>query len=161
MESFSLRQLSRAEIVSHRSVHPRQVLTPLQPPPTNINTYPALPSTRNSTFTEKYSISTHLFPAAYPRCPADVWTAPPEVELKDQKNEQIRQTVEFLSSLKEAQEQGRDTRPPMRKVFWTVANRYVHNSSSTSPGLTLVFLHGIGAHKEVPPLRSPSHMIPM
>ena len=75
---------------------------------------------------------------------------------KEETKARVQRTVELLSSLKEAQEQGRDTRPPMRKVFWTVANRFVHKSRPRNPGLTLVLLHGIGAHKEVldPPFLS-------
>ena len=147
-ELLSLRQPSRAETVSHTSVHPRR-LTPLEPPPTYCNDYPKIPSTRDPSFTQDYTVSTHLFPAAFPRCPADVWTQPPKVETKEETKARVQRTVELLSSLKEAQEQDRDTRPPMRKVFWTVANRYVHKSRPRNPGLTLVLLHGIGAHKEV------------
>ncbi|KAI0711314.1 hypothetical protein C8Q76DRAFT_797631 [Earliella scabrosa] len=70
------------------------------------------------------------------------------METKEETKARVQRTVELLSSLKEAQEQDRDTRPPMRKVFWTVANRYVHKLRPRNPGLTLVLLHGIGAHKE-------------
>ncbi|OBZ69359.1 Peroxisomal membrane protein LPX1 [Grifola frondosa] len=39
-------------------------------------------------------------------------------------------------------------RPNRREVLWTIANRYVNTDQQKTTGLTLVFLHGIGAHKE-------------
>lgn len=137
-----------SETMDWVSVNPR-CLTPLEAPPVKLSEYPELPSSRLSAFYPGYSVSTHVFPAAFPRCPSDVWIPPPVNESRVEKKERITSTVAFLSSIKEAQEQGRDQRQPSREMLWTVANRYAKTTRTESAGLTLIFLHGIGAHKEV------------
>jgi hypothetical protein len=134
-----------------KTVHPRQALEPLKSPPVQLDNYPALPSpARDPAFTSGYTVSTHVFPAAFPRCPSSQWVPPPEQESKDEKRKRIAKTVATYAALKERQERNQDTRLPHREVLWTVANRYVRNARSvTTPGLTLVFLHCIGSHKEV------------
>jgi hypothetical protein len=101
-------------------------------------------------FTPEHTVSTHVFPAAFPRCLSGQWVPPPEKESRDEKKKRIAQTVAAYVTLKETQERDEDLRPSRREVLWTVANRYVRNArSKTTPGLTLVFLHSIGTHKEV------------
>lgn len=154
----SLRQPSAAETLPHRSVHPRR-LAPLEPPPVRLRDYPIIPSSRSPTFLQDWVVSTHVFPAAYPRCPSDLWIAPPHVETKEQQKERIQKTVARLSERKESQEKGEDTRPSRREVLWTVANRYTPKlPQQRSNGLTVVMLHGIGCHKEVSYLFHPSRL---
>ncbi|PCH35875.1 alpha/beta-hydrolase [Wolfiporia cocos MD-104 SS10] len=144
-----------ANIIPFKTTNPRAVSTllALEPPPVELSDYPILTtSSSQPKYWADYSVSTHLFPAAFPRCPSDAWVRRPRPEPQedlDAKKRRIAREVEYLSSIKEAQEQGRDTRPPGREVLWMVANRYVRGLHPTrGTGLTLVFLHGIGAFKE-------------
>ncbi|KAI8985021.1 Alpha/beta hydrolase family-domain-containing protein [Trametes punicea] len=144
----SLRQPSFVEIIPHRSVGPRR-LAPLEPPPVTPQQYPAFTTPiRDFVPGNDWSVSTHVFPAAYPRCPSDTLVAPPPHETREKQKERIAHTVSRFSALKEAQEEGKDARPSRREVLWTVANRYISKHQAQSPGLTLILLHGIGCHKE-------------
>lgn len=131
-------------------------LLPLEPAPVLLSDYPIIPCRSPlSLEINGYEISSHVFPAAYPRCPSSPLTPSFPPEFPNNTKEWAEVTVKELAWKKEAQEQGRDTRPPNRQVLWTVANRVVKvgeqqmNGSSARPKLTLIFLHGIGAHKEV------------
>lgn len=144
----SLARPSTAAVVPHRSVHPRR-LAALEPPPVTLGNYPLLPHSRNGYFFADFHVQTHVFPAAFPRCPSGIWSPPPLRESPEERKRRIHEVVALSSALKEAQEQSRDSRVPLRQVYWTVANRYFRRSCPTTSGLTLVFLHGIGGHKEV------------
>ncbi|OSD08149.1 alpha beta-hydrolase [Trametes coccinea BRFM310] len=144
----SLRQPSAVEIIPHRPIQPRR-LDPLEAPPVSLQNYPALDvPVRGFAPAEGWGVSTHLFPAAFPRCPSDVWVAPPSHETREEQKTRIVATVTRLSALKEAQEAGRDSRPSRGEVLWMVANRYTPKHAPRHFGLTLVLLHGIGCHKE-------------
>ena len=146
--SFSLPRPSPQDFIPYASVNPRR-LARLEPPPVLIRDYPALPCTRPPPFVPSYEVTTHVLPAAFPRAPSEPWTPPPPHETSAQKKERIRRSVDTFSALKVRQEQGRDPRPSRREVLWSVANRYVCTARRATPGLTLVMMHGIGAHKEV------------
>ncbi|KAI9063517.1 alpha beta-hydrolase [Trametes sanguinea] len=144
----SLRQPCIVEITRHRSVHTRR-LASLEAPPVILRDYPTLDApARESALAESWGVTTHVFPAAFPRCPSDVWVAPPAHETREEQKTRIAATVARLSTLKEAQEADTDSRPSRREVLWMVANRYAPKEPSRPSGLTLVLLHGIGCHKE-------------
>lgn len=140
-----------SEIIPSKPVLVRPVLS-LESPPVAFEDYPPLPrEPRAGVFVPGYSISTHVFPAAWPRCPSSPF-APPLADMATPMNkEAIAKLVQCLSEKKEAQERGQDSRPLNKNVLWTVANRIVKDTPSKGSrrGLTLIFLHGIGAHKEV------------
>ena len=134
-----------------KTVNPRR-LAPLEPPPVTLADYPALPCPpRDPSFCPGYRVTTHVFPAAFPRCPSDPWVPPRPGQFASK--ESATAEVRHLSSLKIAQEEDRDPRPPRREVLWTVANRYVRTLPTRTPGLTIVMLHYYGGHKEVRGLR--------
>ena len=141
-----------SKIIPWRPVYPSK-LAPLEPPSANTNAYPFLPSpARSGSFCPGYNISTHIFPAAFPRCPSDLLVRPSVSNAAPETKEHVAELVRRLAALKESQEQGNDTRKSRREMLWTVANRIVRactpSGPSGPPGLTLIFLHGIGAHKE-------------
>lgn len=139
-------------------------LTPLQQSPVLLDDYPSLPcseSSRCGLFASGYEISTHVFPAAYPRCPSSPWSPPSYPATPAKSKQWAQETAEFIAARKENQELGHDTRPLNNSVVWSIANRISRTSrrdakiTGTRPGLTFILLHGIGAHKEVWP---PSQM---
>ncbi|PCH38982.1 hypothetical protein WOLCODRAFT_21287 [Wolfiporia cocos MD-104 SS10] len=156
---YSIALISRAleqptTIIPFKTINPRAINTvlALELPPVEPSDYPILTTSSSQPRSlADYCVSTHLFPAAFPRCPSDAWVRRPRPEPQedaDAKKRRIAREVECLSLVKEAQEQGRDTRPPRREVLWMVANRYVRElRPARGTGLTLVFLHGIGAFK--------------
>ncbi|KAF9460392.1 Alpha/Beta hydrolase protein [Collybia nuda] len=138
-----------AHIAPSKFMQTRPVL-PLESPPVILEDYPSLPrEPRSGTFVPGYSISTHVFPAAWPRCPSSHFAPPMEMTASLSK-EAAAEMILHLSATKETQERGKDPRPANRNILWTVANRVVRNTSSQGlgNGLTLIFLHGIGTHKE-------------
>ncbi|KAH9852495.1 alpha beta-hydrolase [Lenzites betulinus] len=147
----SLRQLAPVEITPHRTVNPRP-LAPLAAPPVRPHDYPAVAHPRGAPFRTGWAVSTHVLPAAFPRAPTAVWSEsaapPPEVETTEQAKARITATVARIDALKRAQERNEDTRPVRNEVLWSVANRYVPTTPPAQGGLTMVFLHGIGCHKE-------------
>lgn len=149
MRSVDTRILSvPSKVLPCKSVAFRSLL-PLEPCPVTINSYPSLPSgLRTGQFVPGYTISTHIFPAAYPRCPSSEWSPPSAENYVPESKEHVQSIVHSLAQKKETQEEGKDARNPNRNVLWTVGNRIVNTSPRTSEGLTLIFLHGIGAHKE-------------
>lgn len=148
-QAVSLSPPSR--VIPSKSVPIRPVLS-LESPPVVLEDYPLLPcEPRAGVFVPGYSISTHVFPAAWPRCPSSHFTPPPAEMTAPMTKVAIAKLVQCLSEKKENQERGQDSRPLNKNVLWTVANRVVKNTPSQGlrRGLTLIFLHGIGAHKEV------------
>ena len=145
---------SSEDLIPSQTIHPRHTLAPLEPPPVQIEDYPSIGVKRQSEFEPGYTVSTHVFPAAYPRCKSEKWVPPPAYESKQEKKDRIQERVRRFAALKEAQERGEDTRPDRGEVHWMVAKRYVRDACSTKPGLTLVLSHCIGAHKEVRPVVS-------
>ena len=94
-----------AAIIPHNSVHPRR-LAPLEPAPVALSDYPLLPSSRSGCFFGDFDVSTHLFPAAFPRCPSNIWSPPPLNESSDEKKRRIQEVIAVSTALKEAQERG-------------------------------------------------------
>ena len=134
-------------------------LLPLRPPPEPLE-YPALPCPpRDPRFTDTYTVTTHLIPAAFPRAsPLVPVPALPdhENESKDERNLRIQQyTSELLALQAQHKPDHSGTQPT---VLWTVLNRYVRKNKGG--GLTLLVLHSNGLHREVSPnwgAPTPSH----
>jgi hypothetical protein len=125
---------------------------PLEEPPISLEEYPRLDTHPRGNFSiPGYSVSTHVFPAAWPRCPSTAFIPPSarNAIVCPRDKDAIATLVKDLALVKEAQEAGRDERTLNRNVLWTVANRiYSTSPKRDSKGLTLVLLHGIGSHKE-------------
>lgn len=150
-------------MILYATISPRTSLKPLIPPPVELDDYPTMTlpiPNSTSPFIPGYQVSTHVFPAAYPRCPSNVWVPPPVEETTNERRARIACTVAELGAMKEAQEQGRDDRAPRGEVLWMVAKRYVKTPRPQAAGLTLVLLHGVGALKEVCSLFRKSDFVP-
>jgi hypothetical protein len=146
--------------MSHRSIpRPQQLaranepvqpspLLPLRPPPEPLE-YPALPCPpRDPRFTDTYTVTTHLIPAAFPRAsPFVPVPALPDHESKDERNSRVQRYLSELLSLQAQHEPDRSGTQPT--VLWTALNRYVRTDNGD--GLTLLVLHPNGLHKEVSP----------
>jgi pimeloyl-ACP methyl ester carboxylesterase len=140
-----------AQTIPWKSIQPRPLLA-LEYPPVSLEEYPTLSVDPRPDFSlPGYAISTHLLPAAWPRCPSTKFKAPSAGSSFNQRVDEQTASglVTRFADVKETQEQGRDPRPSNKEVLWTVANR-VYNTSSVkgSQGLTLVMIHGVGNHKE-------------
>jgi hypothetical protein len=126
-------------------------LLPLRPPPEPLE-YPTLPyPPRDPHFTDTYTVTTHVIPAAFPRTsPFVPVTALPgyESESKEERNSRIQQYTNELLALQGQHEPDLSGTQPT--VLWTVLNRYVCKNKG-SGGLTLLVLHSNGLHKEVSP----------
>jgi len=120
-------------------------LLPLQEPPQPLE-YPALPCPpRDPRFTDTYTVSTHLIPAAFPRVSPFVPLPPvPEHESKDERSARVEQCANELLALQAQYTPDKSELQPM--VLWTVLNRYVRADCGT--GLTLLLLHANSLHKE-------------
>lgn len=132
-------------------VHPRSLL-PIYPPPQQPS-LPPLPSPpREPAFDAPYSLSTHLFPAAFLRTTRDVPVPapPPPSAGKEERKAILLKTGQELRSMRRSSvTQGHP------KVLWNCANRYVRVGLDPSKrGITLLFAHANGFPKEVIALRS-------
>lgn len=150
-----------SKVIPSVTVHPRR-LGVLEPPPVQLSDYPPLPhlSRRDPFFDCHYTVSTHILSAAYPRAASALWDPPPAIESDDERNKRIKITIAQMSKRKEAQERGEAVGEPRGEVLFSVVNRYTRIKEQTNrPGsaLTLVLLHGIGAHKEVSSRRNVIH----
>jgi hypothetical protein len=135
-------------------------LLALSPPPWTEH-LPALPSPpRTPAFSkgllDAYSLSTHIFPAAYPRTtpPVPVPSVPsPDLPFKERKaglNKAVAETLALRADYEaDKLPQDGDARP-----LWICVNRYTRRKSKTTgKGITLVLSHSNGFMKEVrPPL---------
>ena len=131
-----------------------QRLASLQPPPCRLADYPRVSSRRRHPQFDaqgRFSVSTHIFPAAYPRNKSSgtwQWNPPPP-ETKD-KRKYVAREVSLMASRKEAMESRQFIPGNRDEVLYMVANRYVpRHRKHQSDGVTLVLVHGAGVHKEV------------
>jgi hypothetical protein len=149
-----------ASEMSHQSIprprlHPRtneqaqsqpSPLLPLQSPPEPLE-FPALPCPpRDPQFTDTYTVTTHLIPAAFPR--ASPFIPVPALPVHESRAERSSRVQRYTSELLSLQARnGPDHSGKQPTVLWTVLNRYVRAGSGG--GLTLLVLHSNGLHKEV------------
>ena len=110
--------------------------------------YPALPCPpRDHRFTDTYTVSTHLIPAAFPRVSPFVPLLPvPEHESKDERRARIERYTDAFLALQTQHAPDKSESQPT--VLWTALNRYVC-ADTRGTGLTLLLLHANGLHKEV------------
>ncbi|VDC01692.1 unnamed protein product [Peniophora sp. CBMAI 1063] len=108
-------------------------------------------------FVKGYVRTTHIFPAAWPRHAPHVPTPPSYVDTPDgedrrAKKARVEKVGRELLDLGAQYEHGKlDALPGSDKVLWICANRYVREAgmARSSPGTTLLCLHGNGMHKEL------------
>ncbi|KII91721.1 hypothetical protein PLICRDRAFT_51853 [Plicaturopsis crispa FD-325 SS-3] len=127
--------------------HTRTLRTPS--PPSLPLPSPSLPSPpREPAFSSKFTLSTHIFSAAYPRTapPDQLPTPPPNTGIPKKHKQLLNQTAAELLSLK--QRQHNDDRGNTR-VLWNCVNRYVRRDLVRSRGITLLFTQGTGFPKEI------------
>jgi len=60
----------------------------------------------------------------------------------------VQRAADEIIAIKTRQERGEDMGPGSTRVLWSCLNRYVCTDPSPH-GITLLFAHAIGAHKEV------------
>ncbi|KAH8986942.1 alpha beta-hydrolase [Lactarius hatsudake] len=123
------------------------LLIPLQEPPQPLE-YPALPCPpRDRRFTNSYTVTTHIIPAAFPRVSQFVPLPPvPERETKDERSARVERYASEFFALQT--QHAPDKSEPQPTVLWSVLNRYVRADTSSGTGLTLLLLHANGLHKE-------------
>lgn len=134
------------------SVNPRP-FPPALPPPEHM-TLPSLPSgPRRPTFSNLWTLSTHIVPAAYPRVSPNVPQLERLPESLADKNERRRLNSERATELLAGNiKHSADPAEGNKTVLWNCINRYVPVSKSlcrSGIGLTLFFAHANGFHKEV------------
>ncbi|RDB23617.1 Peroxisomal membrane protein LPX1 [Hypsizygus marmoreus] len=127
---------------------PTRTLLPVFPPPEPL-TKPPLPSPpRKPAFDAPYTLSTHLFPAAYLRTTelVPVPPPPPDSATRAERQAIARKTMQELKDLR-----GSTVPRGTKQVLWNCANRYVRNGldGANANGLTLFFAHANGFPKEI------------
>ena len=126
-------------------------LLPFHPPPESLTRPPpSLPSpSREPAFDAPYTLSTHLFPAAFLRTAAHVPVPqrPPQNASKEERLEFCKGTLKELRDLRVTMDpQG------VPQVLWNCVNRYVRREGlmkTSTRGVTLFFAHANGFPKEV------------
>jgi hypothetical protein len=123
-------------------------LLPLRSPPEPLR-YPPLPCPpRHHRFTNSYTVTTHLIPAAFPRSSPFVPLPPfPAHEAKQERAARIQRFADELLSLQA--QHAPDQSGTQQTVLWSVLNRYVGKGIEGASGSTLLLLHANGLHKEV------------
>jgi hypothetical protein len=137
----------------HRPVHPRSLL-PLSLPPLP-KTLPTLPSPLREPVFPGYTLTTHIFPAAYPRMAPDV-PLPEPLENQSCRRQRAAWAERNFEAFRKAERElmrEKDIRCS-EKVLWCCVNRYVKKglpgaSKTNRKGVTLFFAHANGFLKEV------------
>ncbi|KAF7978749.1 hypothetical protein HWV62_44766 [Athelia sp. TMB] len=140
---------------SYNSINPRPLL-PIFPHPETSSPPPALPSPpRPRAFADRYTLSTHIIPAAYPRVAPNV---PPLEPIPAGLSKEARKAfvAEQTDKLARAHEDARAGEPTGTGLLWNCVNRYVLRDSARKGqkdlkgnGLTLFFAHANGFPKEI------------
>ncbi|KAG6907042.1 hypothetical protein DXG01_010813 [Tephrocybe rancida] len=132
------------------SITPRKLL-PVFPPPEPLLTLsrPSLPSqARKPSFNAPYTLSTHIFPAAYLRTTELVSqpSPPPGNASKAERQASADAILQELEDLRVSLEPR-----GAKRVLWNCANRYVRDGLNGEPanGVTLFFAHANGFPKEI------------
>ncbi|KAG6820194.1 hypothetical protein H0H93_004187 [Arthromyces matolae] len=119
------------------------------PPEPLLRSPPSLPSpARNPAFNAPYTLSTHIFPAAYLRTTEYV-KAPESAPANGTKAERRAYADNALQQLKDLR--GSLTPRGTKQILWNCANRYVRNGlvDGKPGGVTLFFAHANGFPKEI------------
>ncbi|CAA7268776.1 unnamed protein product [Cyclocybe aegerita] len=129
-------------------VEPRKPL-PIYPPPEPLESPPALPSPpRKPIFDAPYTLSTHIFPAAYLRSTRLVPEppSPPSNASKAERKRVIAEALRQLTALRTSR-----VTEGYPRLLWNCVNRYVKNglNESNRTGATLFFVHANGFPKEI------------
>jgi hypothetical protein len=135
--------------ISSASASPPRTLLPVVYPSTPTH-LPALPSpARPPTFTQTWTRSTHLVPAALPRTTADVPFIRPPPRSSGKAGVE-RATAAVLEARSQHAAHPPDENARSCKPLWHALNRYV-NRAAEAPGkrLTLLLAHPNGLPKEV------------
>ena len=138
------------QVPNWASINPRPFI-PLQRPP-ELSFLPSLPSPpRQPIFSNLYTLSTHIIPAAYPRVSLDV--PQPEqspitagINQSERKKINSEKTLEILAA-KQRQSIAEPTEGS-KKPLWNCINRYVNRDLEGRQGLTLFLVHANGFPKE-------------
>lgn len=134
------------------SIHPRQLVSLQPPPPDRLQKIrPQLPSpSRQPNFSDVYTLTTHIIPAAYPRVSPDapLPTKAPESGIdKAERGKICARSAQDLLGRRQ-----RHADHPLKgsdKLLWNCINRYVKKGLNNGNGLTLFFAHANGFPKEV------------
>ncbi|OAX36910.1 hypothetical protein K503DRAFT_772027 [Rhizopogon vinicolor AM-OR11-026] len=113
---------------------------------------PTLPSPpRNELFNDRYTVSTHLVPAACPRRTPDIpLPAASKFSTNASENKQNRdQLAAKICELRDLAKQGKLSGDGSEKLLWNCVNRYVKRAPGGKKGLTLLLVHAIGFPKEI------------
>lgn len=143
------------------SVSKPSPLYPISPHPETLAPLPILPSApRPQAFNERYTLSTHIIPAAFPRVapsvlplePIPAWRTKEEMDRVS-----LEQTLELVRMHDEVREVGKSCHSA---VLWNCVNRYLlrkdiassasaaSESAGKGKGLTLFLAHPSGFPKE-------------
>ena len=129
-------------------VTPRQPL-PIFPPPETLSPPPLPSPARKPIFKAPYTLSTHIFPAAYLRTTEYVQVPPssPASATKAQRQAYANAVQQKLRDLRGSLNQVQGA----KRVLWNCANRYVRVglNEKRASGVTLFFAHANGFPKEV------------
>lgn len=148
---------SAAGVILWPEIQPRDSHLPLEPPPAAVShsALPSLPSpARQSFFLPKYSLSTHIVPAAYPRTyPFQTPPSLPDEGLpKQQRKTQLNQVTKQLLQAR-AEYESESIHQGQREPLWLCVNRITRLRSPAErqrqKAVTLVVTHGTSFTKEV------------
>ncbi|KIJ50140.1 hypothetical protein M422DRAFT_160172 [Sphaerobolus stellatus SS14] len=141
-----------SELHTSVEITPRS-LKPLSIPPLP-NTLPPLPSApRNPSFASNYTLTTHLYPSAYPHAPStplprSAYANRPN-ETKEERVTRQRALVDELFEINKAQHAGLIPQKANPDVFWSVINRFVRKDAGQRRNrITLFLAHANGFPKE-------------
>lgn len=149
---------------SYKPIQPRPLL-PLREPPSYLMLYPpSLPKeaqdrvARGGSFSDEYTLTTHLIPAAYPRTtpaitlPEDLRQPLPSDSTKEQRTERNKRLFDLVVTKKTSQMRG-EIPPDLheQRLLWNCINRYRRKSPAGKgrKSLTLLLFHANGFPKEV------------
>ncbi|KAF8892936.1 Alpha/Beta hydrolase protein [Infundibulicybe gibba] len=118
---------------------------PVFPPPEPLEPVPHPPTHRQAACDAPYTLTTHIFPAAYLRTTREVPVPqiPPQSLEKSERRKQLAKLGQDLTSTR-----GSIFTDGYPKVLWNCANRYAGKSVS-GRGVTLFFAHANGFPKEI------------
>lgn len=124
-------------------------LQPLQPPPTEYPLPPLPSSHRNPAFSSSYTLTTHLYPSAYPHAHSAHLPRSTYADRPHESKEERRERQKAL--LSDLQLHGASVAyEPSPDVFWNVINRITrHDAGKHRGGVTLFLAHANGFPKEV------------
>ena len=140
------------ELPTWTSTNPRP-LVPLQTCP-EPSVLPSLPSPpRQPIFSNLYTLSTHIIPAAYPRVSLDVPLPErvPDIGIDQEERKKIiaQKAVEFLNTRHNEYTSEPTAAAGSKKLLWNCVNRYAKKDLNGQRGLTLFLAHANGFPKEV------------